>query len=132
MSTGRIRVAIVDDDEPVRKALCRLLRASNLDADLYASGEEFVGSLNARLPDCVVLDLRMPGITGLDVQHHLTKSDIRVPVVVITGHEEPDVRVRCQSAGATAYLCKPLDDKILLQAILEAVEREARRTRSCD
>jgi FixJ family two-component response regulator len=123
MSSARTRVAIVDDDESVRKALRRLLCARELDADVYASGEDFIRSLNAQLPDCVVLDLHMPGMTGLDVQQHLAKSDIPVPVVIITGHDQPGGRARCLSAGAIAYLCKPLDDKILLQAILEAIGR---------
>jgi FixJ family two-component response regulator len=123
MPTARTCVAIVDDDESVRKALRRLLRARHFDAEVYASGEEFLESLEENQPDCLVLDLHMPGMTGLDVQRHLTKSDIRVPVVVITGHDQPGGRSRCLSAGAFAYLCKPLDDEALLQAILKAVGR---------
>jgi FixJ family two-component response regulator len=121
MPTSRTSVAIVDDDESVRKALRRLLHARGHDADLYASGEEFIRSLSGHLPDCVLLDLHMPGMTGLDVQHYLTKSNIPVPVIIITGHDQPRGRDRCVSGGAIACLCKPLDDEILLRAILEAI-----------
>jgi len=120
MDRSRIRIAIVDDDESVRKALKRLLRAANLDADTFASGRDFLDSLAAQLPDCIVLDLHMPGMNGLDIQQHLARSGQRMPIVIITGHDEPLARAQCLSAGAAAYLRKPIDDEALLDAIHRA------------
>ena len=120
METSRLRVAVVDDDESVRKALRRLLRAANLDADAFASGQDFIDSLAAQVPDCIVLDLHMPGMNGMDVQQQLARSGLQLPIVVITGHDEPLARSQCLSAGAAAYLRKPLDDEALLDAIHRA------------
>ena len=120
MDRSRLRIAIVDDDASVRKALKRLLRAANLDADAFASGREFLDSLAAQLPDCIVLDLHMPGMNGLDIQQHLARSGQRMPIVIITGHDEPLARAQCLSAGAAAYLRKPIDDEALLDAIHRA------------
>lgn len=117
MINHRLRVAVVDDDESVRRALKRLLRASNLEADIFASGQEFLNSLTAQRPDCLILDLHMPGMNGLEVQRVLARMSAHLPVVVITGHDEPQTRTQCLAAGAVAYLCKPLDDKTLLEAI---------------
>ena len=115
-------VAIVDDDESVRRALQRLLHASDLSAETYASGQEFLDSLKSRRrPDCLVLDMQMPGMNGLEVQRELTNAGLRLPVVVITGHDEPGAGARCLSAGAAAYLRKPFDDRTILDAIAAAV-----------
>lgn len=121
MDRSRVRVAVIDDDEPVRKALKRLLQAANLDAATFASGQEFLDSLVSRLPDCVVLDLHMPSMNGLDLQLRLVQGGWLIPIVIITGHDEPQTRVQCLSAGAVAYLRKPLDDQALLDAIHKAV-----------
>jgi FixJ family two-component response regulator len=120
MKKSRLRIAIIDDDESVRNALKRLLRAANLDAETFASGRDFLDSLSSHRPDCVVLDLHMPGMNGLDIQRQLARNGLRLPVVIITGHDEPQTRVACLSAGAAAYLRKPLDDEALLQAIHQA------------
>jgi FixJ family two-component response regulator len=120
MDRSRLRIAIVDDDESVRKALKRLLRAANLDADTFASGRDFIDSLAAQVPDCIVLDLHMPGMNGLDVQQQLARSGLQLPIVIITGHDEPLARAQCLTSGAAAYLRKPLDDKALLDAIHRA------------
>src|SRR5215470_8517812 len=109
MGGSRLRIAVIDDDEAVRKALKRLLRAANLDANTFASGQEFLDSLPSGHPDCVVLDVHMPGMNGLDVQQRLTRSGLQTPIVIITGHDDPQIRARCLSAGAAAYLRKPLD-----------------------
>ncbi len=119
--SGRHRIAIVDDDHSVRKALQRLLRSINLDADAYGSGPEFLAALGDAKPDCVVLDLQMPEMNGLELQLRLAERGIRLPVVVITGHDEPGMRVQCMAAGASTYLRKPLDDKVLLEAINKAI-----------
>ena len=114
-------VAIVDDEEPVRKALRRLLRASGLQAEGYASGAEFLAAAAQRPPDCVVLDLHMAGMSGLQVLRKLQAAPQRSPVVIITAHDEPETRAQCLAAGAAAYLRKPLDERLLLNAISAAL-----------
>jgi FixJ family two-component response regulator len=126
MDGSRLRVAVIDDDASVRKALKRLLRAANLDADVFASGRQFLESLPSGCPDCLVLDLHMPDMNGLEVQRHLAREGLQVPIVVITGHDEPQAQAQCMSASAAAYLRKPLDD----EALLEAIHRAAGARRS--
>ena len=121
MIRQRPLIAIVDDEESVRKSLRRLLVASQLDATVYASGQEFLDSLGGRQPDCLVLDLQMPGLTGLEVQRALSRARVRFPTIIITAHDEPETRARCLAAGVVAYLCKPLHDELLLDAIATAV-----------
>jgi FixJ family two-component response regulator len=121
MIRQRPLIAVVDDEESVRKSLRRLLVASELDATVYASGQEFLDSLGGRQPDCLVLDLQMPGLTGLEVQRALARARVRFPTIIITAHDEPETRSRCLAAGAVAYLCKPLHDELLLDAITTAV-----------
>jgi len=120
MEKPRLRIAIIDDDESVRNALRRLLRSANLDADTFASGRDFLDYLSTHRPDCVVLDLHMPGMNGLDVQRQLARNGPQIPVVIITGHDEPQTRAACLTAGAFACLAKPLDDETLLDAIYRA------------
>jgi FixJ family two-component response regulator len=126
MSEGtrsRPLVAVVDDEESIRKSLRRLFMAAQLDAEIYASGQEFLDSLHGRQPDCLVLDLQMPGLTGLEVQKALTGTGARFPTIIITAHDEPETRARCLAAGAAAYLCKPLHDEMLLEAIADVIGR---------
>jgi FixJ family two-component response regulator len=126
MSEGtrpRPLVAVVDDEESIRKSLRRLFMAAQLDAEIYASGQEFLDSLHRRQPDCLVLDLQMPGLTGLEVQKALTGTRARFPTIIITAHDEPETRARCLAAGAAAYLCKPLHDEMLLEAIADVIGR---------
>jgi len=118
-------VAVVDDEESIRKSLRRLFMAADLDAVVYASGQEFLDSLRGRQPDCLVLDLQMPGLTGLEVQRSLTAAGVRFPTIIITAHDEPETRARCLAAGVTAYLCKPLHDEMLLDAIAGVMGRVA-------
>ena len=115
-----VAVAVVDDDMSIRKALERLLRAVGFDVATFASWSEFYFSSEPRHPDCLVLDLHMPGMGGLDALRSLDHPSFRVPVIIITGHDEPETRAQCLSAGAIDYLCKPLDDEALLSAIQDA------------
>lgn len=110
-------IAVVDDEEPVRKALGRLLRASGMEVECYAGGQEFLDGSARRRPDCVVLDLHMPGMSGLQVLSALRPVRPRVPAVVITAHDAPEMRQKCLAAGAAQYLRKPLDERVLLDAI---------------
>ena len=122
-------VAIVDDEEAIRKALRRLLRASGLDAESYANGQEFLDAAAERRPDCVVLDLHMPGMSGLQVLRKLKALGQRLSIVVITAHDEPETREQCIDAGACAYLRKPLEDRLLLNAISAAMRTYAAPTK---
>ena len=110
-------VAIVDDEDAVRRALERLLRSAGIDPQVFSSGETFLASLARRPPDCVVLDLHMPGVTGFDVQTRMNASGYRVPVIVITGHDTAESRERVRALGAAAYLRKPVGARVLLDAI---------------
>jgi FixJ family two-component response regulator len=122
MGASRL-VAGVDDDASVRKAIRRLLVASKLRVETFASGEEFLKSLASHSPDCLVLDLHMPGLSGLDVQRHIAHTAVNLPIVVITAHDESEARAKCLSSGAAAYLQKPIDDQVLLDAVAAAVRR---------
>ena len=114
-------VAIVDDDSAVRKGLARLLGASAIRVRSFASGREFLDSLSAEVPGCLIVDLQMPEMTGLELQCELARIGARIPTIVITAHNERGLRERCLAAGATAYLIKPLDGTQLLASIDLAV-----------
>jgi FixJ family two-component response regulator len=114
-------VAIVDDEESVCRALQRLLRAAGFGVETFSSGTEFLQCLQSRRPDCLVLDLQMPRMSGFDVQARLLELGDRVPVVVITGHDTPEARERAMDGGAAAYLRKPADDRALLDAVSTAI-----------
>jgi FixJ family two-component response regulator len=110
-------IAIVDDDPSVLRALARLLRARAIEAKTYTSAREFLTALPDGLPECLIVDLQMPDITGLELQRYLTRKGILIPTIVITAHNEAGARERCESAGAAAFLSKPLQDRSLLAAI---------------
>jgi FixJ family two-component response regulator len=115
-------IAVVDDDESVRRALERLLRSAGLDAETFPTGDEFLETLPDHKPDCVVLDLHMPKVDGFQVQSWLARANLRVPVIVITGHDTPESFARAMKGGAAAYLRKPIDAERLLQTITTAIE----------
>ena len=124
-------VAIVDDDKAVRTALRRLLRCAHHKAEAYGSGREFLKDLDQHTPDCVVLDVQMPEMSGLQIQRRLSEIGVSVPVVMITGHDEAGAQEACLAAGASSYLRKPLDRSVLLEAIERAISSSAeRRARS--
>jgi FixJ family two-component response regulator len=110
-------IAIVDDEEPIRRALVRLLRSAGLEAEAFECGSAFLESLSRRTPRCVVLDIHMPGLSGLDVQARLAESWPRLPVIFITGHHSPETRERVLASHPLAYLAKPVHDQLLLDAI---------------
>src|SRR5439155_20961973 len=107
-------------EESVRRALGRLIRSAGFGVETFGSGVEFMQSLQRHMPDCVVLDLRMPIVNGFDVQNALVRSGTAVPVIVITGDDSPGSRERVLRNGARAYLRKPVDDAMLIEAIQTA------------
>jgi FixJ family two-component response regulator len=117
----------VDDEEPIRKALGRLLRSAGMDVKTFPSGGEFLESLATQRPDCVVLDLHMPAVSGFDVQARLTDSGGTVPVVIVTGHDSDETRDLALSGFPVAYLRKPVDDQALLDAIELALSRNPQK-----
>ena len=114
-------LAVVDDDADVRVALTRLVSSAGFAVETFASGAEFLLSIADHEPDCLVLDLHMPELSGFDVQDALATARAAVPVVVITGHDTPESRLRALRLGASAYLCKPVNDEALLAAIAKAI-----------
>jgi FixJ family two-component response regulator len=110
-------IAIVDDDPSVLKALARLLGTRSFITRTYLSGPQFLASLSEGAPDCLIADLQMPEMTGLELQQNLTLKGIRIPTIIITAHDEAGMRERCESAGAIAYLSKPVHDTALFAAI---------------
>jgi FixJ family two-component response regulator len=113
-------IAVVDDDPSVLKALTRLLRIRSFGAKTYRSALEFLASLPGETPDCLIVDLQMPGMSGLQLHQYLTGRGIEIPTIIITAHDEGDVRQRCESAGTAGYLLKPIEDAVLLEAIAKA------------
>jgi len=113
-------IAIVDDDPSVLRALTRLLRTRALHAKTFGSAREFLQSLPAGRPDCLIVDLQMPEMSGLELMQDLTRRGIPIPTIVITAHGDMGARERCESAGAIAFLSKPLQDTSLLAAIAHA------------
>ena len=117
------RIAVVDDDHVVRKALIRLLETSSYDVRAFEGAGDFIADLVHGVPACALIDLQMPNMTGLELQHYLASAGINIPTIVITAHDEPGSRKRCMAAGATAYLLKPLRKAVLMAAIDNAIGR---------
>lgn len=126
MNKSKPRIAIVDDDESVCRAVRRLLRSVAMDAETFSSGQQFIDLLEAMpsfQPDCLILDVQMPGMNGLEVQERLTTSGNTVPVIFITAHDEVGVREKALAAGAVAFLRKPFNDELLIKTLHEALKR---------
>jgi len=112
----------VDDDPSVLKALTRLLRARAMEARTYVSAKEFLAALPEGLPRCLIVDLQMPEMNGLELLQHMARTGLRIPSIVITAHADAGTRDRCKSAGAFAFLAKPLQDAVLFSAIADATK----------
>jgi FixJ family two-component response regulator len=119
-------IAIVDDDPSVLKALTRLLRTRALAARTFGSAREFLAALPEGVPECLIVDLQMPDMNGLELHQQLTRTGLDIPTIVITAHGDVGVRERCESAGVFAFLLKPLQDTALFSAIAEASRRRKR------
>jgi len=128
MSKTKPTIAIVDDDASVCRAISRLLRSLGMNANTFTSGHEFLEQIETMPsfhPDCVVLDVQMPGMNGLEVQELLVRGDKPLPVIFITAHDEIGVRERAPQAGAVAFLRKPFNDELLIKTLDEAIKRSA-------
>jgi FixJ family two-component response regulator len=117
-------VFIVDDDASVRKSLERLVRSVGLRGETFASAPEFLQRAAADGPSCLVLDVRMPGVSGLALQERLAAAGHRIPIIFITGHGDITMSVRAMKAGAVDFLPKPFNDQDLLETIQEAIARD--------
>jgi FixJ family two-component response regulator len=125
-------VFVVDDDSSVRRALERLLKSVGLDVETFGSASEFLERGAPDRPACLVLDVRMPGLSGLDLQKELAAAGLAVPVIFMTGHGTVPMSVRAMKAGAVDFLEKPIDDQVLLDAVHQAIsiDRRSRDQRS--
>jgi FixJ family two-component response regulator len=121
-------IAIVDDDESVCRAIKRLVRSLGMEADTFTSGQGFIDLIEA-MPslrvDCVVLDVQMPGLNGLQVQEQLTKRSHGIPIIFITAHDDPIVREQALAAGALAFLRKPFNDELLVKILSAALANDS-------
>ena len=122
MGTRDTRViAVVDDDESLRRSVGNFLRSAGFRVETFASAEDFLGSARRESAGCLVLDVRMTGMSGLDLLRHLAAGNARVPAVVLTAHGDEDIRQRCLGAGAVAFLDKPFHAEALLDAVQTAL-----------
>lgn len=126
MSVSTPLIAVVDDDADVRVALTRLAASAGFMVESFESGAAFLNSIEHHEPDCVILDVHMPGVSGFDVQGALAKAGASIPVVAITGRDSPETRSRALQLGAKGYLAKPVDQYALLAAIEAALSGHAR------
>ena len=117
-------VFIVDDDASMRESLKNLIRSVGLRVELFASAQEFLQSKRPDVPCCLVLDVRLPGLSGLDLQKRTTEAGMEIPIIFITGHGDIPMSVRAMKAGAVEFLTKPFRDQDLLDAIQQALERD--------
>ena len=124
MTEADATVFVVDDDAPMRESLKNLIRSVGLRAELFASAQEFLRSKRPDAPSCLVLDVRLPGLSGLDLQRRTTEAGLEIPIIFITGHGDIPMSVRAMKAGAVEFLTKPFRDQDLLDAIQQALERD--------
>src|SRR6185369_16448156 len=117
-------VHVIDDDEALRDSLTFLLRTARLDARSYASAAAFLEALPDANPSCVITDVRMPGMSGIDLLRHLRERKISVPVIVITGHGDIPLAVEAMKIGAVDFLEKPFDDEVLIASVKAALRQK--------
>jgi FixJ family two-component response regulator len=115
-------VAIVDDDDSMRNALDGLLKAVGFPAQAFASAEEFLKSGQQHQTSCLIADIRMPGMSGLELQAHLNAESCRIPIIFITAHGDAKMRMQALRAGAVEFLSKPFDEEVLLESVRAALE----------
>lgn len=129
-STGGRAVYVVDDDPALRDALSSLFRSVGLQVEVFGSAAEFLEKKLPEIPSCLVLDIRLPGVSGLDFQAQLAKAGIRMPVIFMTGHGDIPMSVRAMKAGAIDFLTKPFRDQDMLDAVFSALETDRKQIES--
>jgi FixJ family two-component response regulator len=125
MKPAEATVFVVDDDDAVCRALTRLIQSLGLRAQSYTSAQQFLDAYREGQPGCLVLDVRMPGLSGLELQEHLARESIDVPIIFITGHGDVPMSVRAMKSGALDFIQKPFNDQVLLDAIQHALAQDA-------
>ena len=124
MSDTIAPICVVDDDVSVREGVGSLIRSAGLRAETFASANEFLASPRAEAPSCLVLDVQLPGLSGLDLQRELLKADVQIPIIFLSGHGDIPMTVRTMKAGALEFLTKPFDDEDLLNAIRRSISAQ--------
>jgi FixJ family two-component response regulator len=119
----QIMIYVIDDDESVRKAFKRLLRSVNYEVETFGCAEEFLQSQRPNKNSCIIIDIKMPGLTGFDLQRELEAQGSRIPVIVISASDDAQVREQARELGAAAFFRKPIDDQALLDAISWAISQ---------
>ncbi|HZE71540.1 MAG TPA: response regulator transcription factor [Pyrinomonadaceae bacterium] len=129
---NRATVFVIDDDQSVREAIKNLIRSVGLHVETFSSAQEFLQSRHSDVPGCLVLDVRLPGLSGLDLQREMADANITTPIIFITGYGDIPMTVRALKAGAVEFLTKPFRDQDLLDAIQQALDRDeaARKERA--
>jgi FixJ family two-component response regulator len=115
-------ISIIDDDQAVREALQRMLRSYGFATAVFASAEQFLISDQPSSTSCLILDVRMPGMTGMALHHHLISEGCRIPTILITACPTSDEQERAIATGAVSYLAKPFDERVLLDTVREVLE----------
>ena len=127
MTDTRPTVVVIDDDQSVREALQGLLETAALQVEVYASPREYMEGKRKDAPSCIILDVRLPGSSGLDFQRELAGAGVHTPIVFITGYADVPMTVQAMKAGAVEFLTKPYRDQALLEAVLSAIEKDRSR-----
>jgi two-component system response regulator FixJ len=118
-------IFVVDDEADIRDSLRLLMRSVGLKTETFASAQEFLGAYDSSRPGCLILDVRMPGMSGPELQEKLRKNEINIPIIIITGHGDVPTAVRTMKAGAIDVIEKPFSDQLLLDRVQQALERDA-------
>ena len=121
MAKEKVVVYVVDDDESVRKGLMKLLRTANLDGEAFPSAEDFLKHASQNRNACILIDIRMPGLTGFDLQKRLLSQGMEIPVIVVSASDDYKTREEARKLGAIGFFRKPVDDQALLDAIWWAI-----------
>ena len=127
-ATSKGVVFLVDDDASVRRGLGRLFRSAGLNVEVFASAAEMQRSPRAEAANCLVLDVRLPTLNGIELQEHLSRSNRKIPIIFITGHADVPTTVRAMKGGAIDFFTKPVDGRALLSAVFAAIERDRKRS----
>ena len=129
MSGVTPEIYVVDDDASIRKSIERLIRSAGFKVSVFASAEEFLEHDSYKYPGCLILDVRMPGMSGIELQRELRKREISLPIIFITGHGDIPMNAKTMEDGVVAFLPKPFDDQALLDAIQQAIDRDSEEKR---